>query len=1822
MPTSGGSEPPQGSSAAEFVALVRKRIENLRPKLLDLTRRNPLLSAPISLRSNALIRAVDELPEHIFAKLLEGTTLRIQALPPLEADPKDEQTRAFQDALQNAHLTDPEYLEALDNASDGSDASSEVLARAERELKDRLRAHFKLPLRQIAGNPSLVQHARNHNIEPSFDLPSKPNEDGRHDDDSLQTLLIPDVLARRADGLMAKQRTWEQETGINVLQMAFGFLAWSETGSDQKNLAPLLLMPVKLEKKKTLKGPQFYVTPLGEATESNRVLYEKCASEFDLKLPSYADDPIEAYLEKIAKALPASLPWRVHRQVAVGVFPSARLAMYYDLDTATGVFDQHKITHELLTGHDVDPMAAPFAPDYDVDKIEIEKKVPYLVLSADSSQFSTLVDVADDKNVAVEGPPGTGKSQTIVNAIAAAMARGERVLFVAEKTAALDVVRSRLEAVRLGEFLLPLLANRSSKEMVFEAIKRRLEMSVDPPADYERKVAALHNRKARLAEYVDLMASMFRNTGMTVHAILGRAIHTEPTFRGLSITLQRLPIELGKMVDREWLNDAREKSTEVEISWAKTLETSPHWKAMTVADLDPFQVEVTIEAAVVAADAAEDLAGRRSRLLAFGIHPTLGIDALEHLLVAVESIDDWSQADVAALRGMSDAQSLDKIKVFLAESRVANSVVAQLSSLLDEPLDPQWITKLPRLVALAEEVGLESVSEIALQQKLAKADADLRATAAVADSFKTFVARFPQSARWPRSTLKELARLAHTTASEVFSRRNHRLLDAAALSVLSKAIFDIEQLQRDKARLDQTFVFHQMPATSLVFDHLSRFKNASFFSTFSSRYREARHFCVAISRERKFKRASAIESLTLLAEWTVRREKLASNKELMELCGGHFDGQDIDLTSLRQLHDFYRDVTTRLSPLDDREQIDLLQSASYHELRLLPKHDAEVHTETRFATIGEAVDSVEVLQAALLSLNAKLEELAVLSRQLKNRNECSAKTLAEICSTLPKVQAKCHALDEDAFARGVLGGLFKGRETHAQPRIAENIGIAGTLAEMPAALREVVIAAFEAGTFTDLKDTLTSILEGQKLVAACLQKLKELTGVEFAVSATETDWLAIERKLREAANDKAGLFAYAHLRGRLELLKDHPLHSIANVLLAEGTGLSTLGVVSDALFARALARNVYIDYGLPLSRWRGPELRATRSEIGKLDKEIISATQAHLRAKIKAGARVPAGIGRGPKSTWTEYALVNNELEKKKKRIAIRELTHRSGRTLQQLMPCWMMSPLAVAQYVQNNITFDLVVIDEASQMTPEDALGAIRRGKQVMIVGDTNQLPPTSFFKKLLDQEDEDEDEVVVEESILDLANAAFRPKRRLRWHYRSRDSGLIAFSNEYVYDRSLVFFPSPSEGRANMGVRFVQVAGSYANGTNPKEARAMVDRALHFMKQFPDKSLGLVTMNQRQQELIVVEMEDALSRDAKAAAYVADWTTRNDGLEYFFIKNLENVQGDERDAIFIGTVYGPAAPGEKVAQRFGPVNGVAGKRRLNVLFTRAKELIVTFSSMMADDIREEGRNLGVSLLKKWLEYSASGLLRPNFNTGREPDSDFELHVMEQLHSIGCEPVPQVGVEGYFIDIGVRHPQWPHGMLMGIECDGATYHSSKSARDRDRLRQEVLEGLGWHLYRIWSTDWFNDSRAETAKLKAAVEARLEQLKGSIVDLPRELFTHGTTAEPEVKTASVPGAAPAAPKSQIALSFGSTGVEVGDCVTIKYLDSAKQVLVVTLSDERNDPTHGVVATWEPLGDALLDAEEGDEVEFEVASQMRRVRVEKIEKGTLSPWRTS
>ena len=428
-----------------------------------------------------------------------------------------------------------------------------------------------------------------------------------------------------------------------------------------------------------------------------------------------------------------------------------------------------------------------------------------------------------------------------------------------------------------------------------------------------------------------------------------------------------------------------------------------------------------------------------------------------------------------------------------------------------------------------------------------------------------------------------------------------------------------------------------------------------------------------------------------------------------------------------------------------------------------------------------------------------------------------------------------------------------------------------------------------------------------------------------------------------------------------------------------------------------------------------------------------------------------------------------------------------------------MMSPLSVAQYLPpDHAPFDVVVFDEASQITVWDAIGAIARGRQVIVAGDPKQMPPTNFFARADDDPDGDLEVEGDLESILDEMLAASVPELNLNLHYRSRRESLIAFSNARYYDNSLVTFPAPSV--ADEGLTLARPSeGFYARGGarhNEAEAKAVVqevvDRLTHAEDVVRQQSISVVTFNAEQQTLI----EDLLDRERRRAPEIEWAFSADETPEPVFVKNLETVQGDERDVILFSVTFGPDRAGH-VSLNFGPLNREGGERRLNVALTRAKSEMKVFSLLRPDQI-DLGRtnSRAVADIKDFLDYAERGASVLGIAAARsvgDADSPFEVAVTEALRRKGWRVEPQIGVSAFRIDLGVVHPDAPGRYLAGVECDGAAYHSSAVARERDKVRQQVLEGLGWTLFRIWSTDWWTNKSAALERVDGELRDCLER---------------------------------------------------------------------------------------------------------------------------------
>ncbi|MVN91607.1 DUF3320 domain-containing protein [Mucilaginibacter aquatilis] len=449
--------------------------------------------------------------------------------------------------------------------------------------------------------------------------------------------------------------------------------------------------------------------------------------------------------------------------------------------------------------------------------------------------------------------------------------------------------------------------------------------------------------------------------------------------------------------------------------------------------------------------------------------------------------------------------------------------------------------------------------------------------------------------------------------------------------------------------------------------------------------------------------------------------------------------------------------------------------------------------------------------------------------------------------------------------------------------------------------------------------------------------------------------------------------------------------------------------------------------------------------------------------------------------------VLRTEFNKRARHMPIRKLVEEAGAAMQAIKPVWMMSPMSIANFLPpGNIQFDLVIFDEASQVRPVDALGAIMRGKQLVVVGDTKQLPPTSFFDKLNTEVEDEDNQTADMQSILGMCDGQGAPSSMLKWHYRSRHESLITLSNHEFYENKLVIFPSPGS-RQSLGLRFHHLAEAvYDRGktrTNPIEAEKVAQAVITHAKQYPELSLGVVAFSTSQMQAIQAALELQRRQHPEVETFF-----KSHPHEPFFIKNLENVQGDERDVIYISIGYGRVENGT-VPISFGPLNNEGGERRLNVLITRAKMRCEVFTNITSADIPvKENAKFGIRALKSFLHFAQHAKFEQNSESILTEIRPFEDEVANQLTALGYVVRSKVGSAGFYLDLAVVDQHNPGRYIIGIECDGRNYAKARSATDRDRLRTQVLEMFGWNIYRVWSTDWYRNPERELKRLIKAIE--------------------------------------------------------------------------------------------------------------------------------------
>ncbi len=1653
-------------------------LESIRRRLLDLTSRNGLLNYKHP--KAKCVRLIDELPNQIYDVLSKEETFTFIPVP---------------------EPTEDELIEA-------------GLLKYEDEKKER----------KIQEYPTAEQWAKRLGFITSYELPNVYDEETKHQDTNLQTLFYAPELESRLRNIRNIAEGSIEETGVNVLYLNIGFLEWYESPiSDTARLAPLFTLPVQLERGNLDKksGVYRYTIKLkDDSLISNITLREMLANDFNLALPPIEDDLVpEEYFKLIQNTVLKHQPrWKIKKQASLVLLNFAKQSMYQDLDPSNWPenfnISDHPLIKRFFSQDQGDPKEGnlSYESEHYIDELEnIHEQYP-LIYDADSSQHSAIVDVVEGKSLVIEGPPGSGKSQTITNIIAASIANGKKVLFVAEKMAALNVVKDRLDKAELGDFCLELHSHKTNKQKILNDLNTRLHKQnfFQDPKELDASISRYEDLKDRLNKYAYKINSKWKNTELTIHEILNRYTRLYDKYRinPEEIAIDGLNGETLTLLKQNELNDFANMldSIYAQVS-AQTsdgkIETH-YWFGVGSTNLNSHQSEEVLNALV--------LWQKNLQLLQDDwIHTFEEIPSLDEISVYLNCISELPEPigceELGKLSFYQENQQEIKDWLDLYSKSYTFISILRTKVFDDFILKEDTAKILENIIKLFSSLNAPYSRSIGMLIQDKKEAANFCALIALInkklDSFKlnlpdSFSLLLTASSK-SLNEIDKVCKFIDQLPAELWKFKGEVFDDSDLDSVIPKISAYTNKITEIHNKLNNDVNFDLLPQTSELIRLNTIFNNGGIFKWFSSEWRNARKALFALSKKlaNKFQFFDFVPELIVFSEQSDLLSKIKDeNPKLTHL----INGVDTNANAIALLRKWYQDVrsefgigfgervayATNLFTLN--RDIAFAFSEAY---RLELKEDIDdfnrfiEYFKSKYPQNALSNSPNELLHLPNSSISVLLESLTKICDELstivRDTNQ-DINWILDLDKGLKKLKTDIEVWNNSSFTKDIKinkTSLIITLDSYREDYVAaiQNTLKISKAIEFSSFVRDRIIADPSASNYLKIYEDGKRIRSLNDQATFAGSKFSELADVDFVkwqVNKAATIKSILEKNTN-ALKNPAWLVSWTEYNQLKKRLYQQGFEKVISLLERAQANSHDLKDIIGLTICYQLANEIFNE-NEDLANFTGLEQTAIQERFNEYDAAIIKLQRQKIAYRASR-EEPPIGINTGKISEHSEVSLIKHEVTKKTRHIAVRKLLKRAGSAIQTLKPCFMMSPMSVAQYLEpGNFDFDLVIMDEASQIKPEDALGAIARGTTFVVVGDPKQLPPTSFFNKILEDEDE-EDMVGIQdsESILESVMSIFKT-RRLRWHYRSKHESLIAFSNKHFYDSDLVLFPSPFKASDEFGVKLHKVPrGRFNNRRNIEEAQEVVRCAVKHLLDNPNESIGIVAMNAEQRDEIERQL-DQLSKDQPAIAEAIE--INKESSDPIFIKNLENVQGDERDVIYISMTYGPEQIGGKTMQRFGPINSDVGWRRLNVLFTRSKKRMHIFTSMASWDVVSD-TNRGVRSLRAFLEYAEKGHLHNTVVTNKAPDSDFELSVMKILGDNGFNCEPQLGVAGFFLDLAVRDPGNPGRFLMGIECDGATYHSAKSARDRDHLRQEILEGLGWTIKRIWSTDWFRNPEVQ-----------------------------------------------------------------------------------------------------------------------------------------------
>lgn len=1511
----------------------------------------------------------------------------------------------------------------------------------------------------------------------------------------------------------------QDETGLHTLFMTFGSLTWYESSSSHLlRRSPIIIVPVNLHKY-NIKDP-FILEKYDDDIVLNPIIEHIFKHDFGITIPPFNDDDIDGYLDLVRDSIANNTGWEVVNECFLSHLSFRKIIIYRDLEVNAELYKEHPIINQLAGISSSDSQSSFSYETIDHDAIPPQNI--FQVLDADSSQLDAIEYAKQGKSFVLQGPPGTGKSQTITNIITEMLGNGKKVLFVSEKMAALEVVASRIKKAGLFDYTLILQSKKEKtgrKQFIENLIASfSSDFKIENSTTIDRYYTDLSMKKHILTEYVKQVHDPILPLGMSMYQAQGflAQLHTTSSF----VSIEQAYIE---SFTHNNLREAESELIQIAFLQNKIAENNlgNYWEnhARLSSSLQ-FKQQILMYGENLIAALTRISGTVREIEKTITVSSVHSLNELQTLLDVFSDIRNAKPIQPHWLKMYNLSTQLTEIEQIIyakAQLQELNKTLATFFGIDYLQKDFQHhileVEQLkPQLTSQFGPFSLENIDDFKdiftwinkiesnykdlylIISKTSSIFHNLQSTEvgkliSLAPTFSIWATLTEMPPHW-FSSPKEFQTIKTTLNDAKLLYNKHKKLEQ---EIDTKCTGNINEV--DWITCDQWLQNH--PTWTKIL-----------YPTFRQMRILVKEHC-----KKTLTLQSTLETINLLAEFQQCQKLINDNENMYKNILGdsifqgdqtNWENAEAIIKSVEALFQYHRYGYPTVITTHILDAIKENGETGYEFIKVLTKSLDDINTVIRECPVMVNALKLELLSSdiSIGKLTIKdsiglLNELSLLMTSLKFSESAYNSSLfinVQRFKDLLENKLIIKNLGEKIFSSLNLQRDWRTDWTFLHERIQWSINLRSKN------YYEFAVNVFGNQLYSANKDFVefcskfSLVLENQLLILDSDEFL-------FFTNLFIDKEIWKNRCITETIKHVEGCIQSIGLLEDLikfeEITRAERISPILKNVIAQLTSKNINPDEYRDIFIKSfytLWHDTYIKNFPSLEFFSIDEHNIISQEFKKLDVDQQSLASRRVKNILDLHRPNDSEILGG------EALIIKREAAKKRKFKSIRRLMEEIPRLILDMKPCFLMSPLAVSQYLKPELyKFDVIIFDEASQIRTHDAISSILRGNQVIITGDTKQLPPTSFFETtdndndidIIDDEEED-DFLSSYESVLEEASLLL-PTLTLRWHYRSRYEHLIMFSNNEFYGNKLMTFPTQTHSMKNSGVEFIYTPdGMYDRGKsrrNKKEAEKVVDLIFEHIHESPTRSIGVVTCSQSQQICI----EDILEKRREAnPGYEHFFSEQND--EPFFIKNIETVQGDERDTILFSIGYAQSSPGGSIPMNFGPINKKGGEKRLNVAITRAKENLKVVCSFRPTLVNTSGSSsVGAKKLIAYLQYAENGMDSLIQSTASaesldDTESVFEESVKQFLEEKGYSVSPQVGCSQYRIDLGLVHPLYPGIYVLGIECDGAQYHRGRTARERDRLRQDVLERMGWRIYRIWSTDWAKNPFDARKRLLEEVE--------------------------------------------------------------------------------------------------------------------------------------